>query len=295
MNPAALPASQDPVGLLSAPDAGTTGASCKPGEYGAVGMLRTLRATGAGLPEALALVAQAHGEEVAMGLVLAICHRPRGTWRTLGSILRLLKEVAQETEVLAQMCLEAWLERLGLRVDEELNLKGHAWVTALPAGLTVGGGLYLQGTRIAALPGNLCVVGALDAKDCLLTALPDDLLVGGDLRLGGTRIGDIQALRVVNGDLSLSLTPVETLPDGLRVLGRLDLEGSRIRNLPPGLWVGNHLWLRECQGWDGVIPADAAVGGTLCTDACPTFDGIALDAWRRRFPAGEHPDPPRAS
>ena len=54
--------------------------------------------------------------------------------------------------------------------------------------LSVGGGLYLRGTAITALPENLSVGGYLDLRGTAITALPENLSVGGSLDLEGTAI-----------------------------------------------------------------------------------------------------------
>ena len=53
-----------------------------------------------------------------------------------------------------------------------------------------GGGLYLRGTQITALPDNLTVGGSIDLSGTQITALPDNLTVGGLLDLSGTKIAD---------------------------------------------------------------------------------------------------------
>jgi len=52
----------------------------------------------------------------------------------------------------------------------------------------VGGGLYLRGTQITALPDGLTVGGSLYLRGTQITALPDGLTVGGSLYLRGTQI-----------------------------------------------------------------------------------------------------------
>jgi hypothetical protein len=61
---------------------------------------------------------------------------------------------------------------------------------------SVGGDLYLHGTKI--------------------TELPDNLSVGGDLYLHGTKITELPDNLSVGGDLDLSGTPITTLPDRIR-------------------------------------------------------------------------------
>ena len=75
----------------------------------------------------------------------------------------------------------------GLTVGGSLYLSGCTGLTALPAGLTVGGSLYLSGcTGLTTLPAGLTVNGSLDLYGCTgLTALPDGLTAGGALDLRG--------------------------------------------------------------------------------------------------------------
>ena len=113
----------------------------------------------------------------------------------------------------------------GLTVGGGLDLRGTQ-IAALPEGLTVWGGLYLRGTKIAALPKGLTVGGGLDLSWTKIAALPEGLTVGGDLDLSGTQIAALPEGFTVGGDLDLSWTQIAALPKGLTVGGDLDLSGT---------------------------------------------------------------------
>jgi hypothetical protein len=70
--------------------------------------------------------------------------------------------------------LKASARMTGLAQD--IDGKLHS-LTALPEGLSVGGGLDLCGTNITALPEGLSVGGYLDLRLTKITALPDGLSV----------------------------------------------------------------------------------------------------------------------
>jgi hypothetical protein len=88
----------------------------------------------------------------------------------------------------------------------------------------------------------------------------------------------------VNVDLG-NAAWVTDLPVGIHLDGGFDLRGTGIRALPAGLRVTGGLNVCWCEGWDGRIPADAQIGGTVYTDC--HRDGLALDEWRHRYPHGE--------
>jgi hypothetical protein len=119
-------------------------------------------------------------------------------------------------------------------------------VNRLPAGLTVGGSLYLYGcTALASLPAGLTVGGSLDLHGCTsLASLPAGLTVGGSLYLGGcTALASLPVGLTVGGSLDLyGCTALASLPAGLTVGGWLDLYGcTALASLPAGLTVGG--WL----------------------------------------------------
>jgi len=99
--------------------------------------------------------------------------------------------------------------------------------------------------------------------------------VEGDLHLNG-RYGGLQGLRDlpddlrIRGDLHLSFCPLRALPKGLRVRGELVLfECWELRTLAEGLviewtgWNSSGLELIGCDRWDGRVPADARIGGSI--------------------------------
>jgi hypothetical protein len=79
-----------------------------------------------------------------------------------------------------------------------------------------------------------------------------------------------------------------SLPDGLRVDGYLGLNETGLRSLPRGLRVEGNLTLFDAPAWDGRIPEDTEVGGTVYTewgaDGIPL--GPTLAEWRARYPHG---------
>ena len=164
----------------------------------------------------------------------------------------------------ANAALNAYLA--GRTLDGDLLLYYQPWITSLPEGMVLRGGLDLSEACIEHLPRDLRVGGTLDLQSSAIEDLPEGLWVGGQLNLWETPIGE--------------------LPLNLRVEGTIDLEASDIRSLSAGLWVGEDLCLPRCHSWDGQIPADAHVGGKVQTDTHPT--GISLKGWRRKHPHGEN-------
>jgi hypothetical protein len=115
-------------------------------------------------------------------------------------------------------------------------------INELPAGLHVGGSLYLSGTGITKLPADLRVGGWLDLRGTGTTALPADLHAGGSLDLRNTGITELPADLRVGGYLDLSGTGIAKLPADLRVGRWLDLRGTGITKLPADLRVGGKIY-----------------------------------------------------
>jgi hypothetical protein len=109
-----------------------------------------------------------------------------------------------------------------------------------------------------------------------------------DLNLCGIRGGVRfpKGLRI-GGDLLLVDSGSFELPDGLQVKGSVNLLDCRIAKLPAGLRIGGDIVLEGCGWWDGVIPADARIGGRIYTDAHPSDPdarsggGMSLRQWRK--------------
>ena len=118
-----------------------------------------------------------------------------------------------------------------------LDLSGTK-ITSLPDNLTVGGSLDLSGTKITSLPDNLTVGDSLYLSGTKITSLPDNLTVGGWLYLRGTQITSLP------DNLGTQIT---SLPDNLTVGSSLDLSGTKITSLPDNLTVGGSLYLRGTQ------------------------------------------------
>jgi predicted outer membrane lipoprotein len=275
-------------------------------------------ATGAAFGEALAMVVLAHGAQAAFPLL--------ADWipgEDLASAFETLDALAVTHPDLAQRGFDAWGHNRF--VGGDFVLMGRAWITAIPEGLRVGGGLNLRETGLlalpegfrvgghleldqtplTALPKGLVVGGTLTARYVPLTELPPDLRVGGSLNLIGARVATYPPGLAVGKRIYLCYGRIASLPDGLRVEEDLDLEDNPIRTLPvdlhvggdlllnrtavgvlpSGLVVGGDLVLRDCPDWDGRIPKGTRIGGVIRSDRCQ--DGMGLKTFRRLFPQGE--------
>lgn len=129
----------------------------------------------------------------------------------------------------------------GLQVGGDLYLKGTS-ITSLPAGLQIGRGLYLMDTKITSLPADLKVGGSLTLRNSKITSLPAGLQVGGDLYLTYVAITSLPAGLQVGGNLYLMYTEITSLPAGLKVGGSLSLNNSTITSLPSDLQVGGIIY-----------------------------------------------------
>jgi hypothetical protein len=132
-----------------------------------------------------------------------------------------------------------------------------------PKGANVALLAFLEGRTV---PGDLIL-----SDSPWIERLPPALRVAGHLVLGQFALPDLEQ-RV-------------ELPEGLWVGGGLFLEGTPLRHLPQGLHVEGDLGLRACPAWDGWIPEDAWVGGTISSPRHGL--GPDLAAWRRLHPHGE--------
>jgi hypothetical protein len=152
---------------------------------------------------------------------------------------------------------------------------GSALLKALPVGFTAFRGpvaaspdsIFLPNTDLAALPQGLTVEGSLVVQDNRkLALLPDDLTVTDDLNA-----------------TDCALTAVGR---NLKVQRHLDLEGNgHLVTLGKGLQVADGINLRRCPAWDGRLPVDAQIGGTIYSDRYPR--GTWIVTWRTLFPDGE--------
>ena len=150
----------------------------------------------------------------------------------------------------------------------EANNNGSLWLhnleegmlEELPAGLTVGGSLYLSRTPIEKLPEGLTVGGYLNLSDTQIEKLPEGLTVGGYLNLGYTQITKLPEGLAVGGSLYLGNTQIEKLPEGLTV-GGLYLKDAQIKELPEGLVVGGWLSLKGSKVTS--LPEDVRIGGGI--------------------------------
>ena len=172
-----------------------------------------------------------------------------------------------------------------------------------------GGGLYLRGTQITALPEGLTIGGSLYLSGTQITALPEGLTCGGSLYLRGTQIKALPEGLTIGGWLDLSNTPIKALPEGLTVGGSLDLSGTqitasdvkRVRRLKDGDYVaGKYIY---CDGilthvaktrkagdytlYIGKIKGRNVVSdGTLYAHCETLRDGIADIAFKRAAERG---------
>jgi hypothetical protein len=129
------------------------------------------------LAEALAMVGQVHGRDMALALLKA---RLEGGGPT--AVVALLNGVGAVDPGLAQAALERWGR--DRHVDGDLRLNHCPWACALPEGLVVEGALDLEGLPIRSLPMGLKVGGNLWLTRSAIETLPDRLSVGGSLLLG---------------------------------------------------------------------------------------------------------------
>jgi hypothetical protein len=161
--------------------------------------MEAAQATGASPGEAVVLVAQALGAEVALGMLLKVGQAMirEGATELWGD---LLDEVAESDPDLARGGLGA---TLGNRLEGDLNLAWRPWILALPEGLEVSGDVALDSSGIAALPEGFSVGGHLDASYSPLAVLPDGLRVGGSLNLRSTSIKTLPPGLVVGRNLTL--------------------------------------------------------------------------------------------
>lgn len=83
--------------------------------------------------------------------------------------------------------------------------------------------------------------GDLDLGGVELTHLPAGLKVGGNLYLSFSKITQLPTGLEVGGNLKLHNTPITQLPEGLKVGGNLDLHFTKITHLPKDLYVGGQV------------------------------------------------------
>jgi hypothetical protein len=115
-----------------------------------------------------------------------------------------LEATARRSSEQANALLGAWLE--GATLPRAPRLEYEHWITALPAGVTVGGDLLLKRSGITTLSPGLRVEGMLDLRYTQVSELPEGISAQV-LDLGSTRI--------------------RSLPRGLRLERALDLTGCR--------------------------------------------------------------------
>jgi hypothetical protein len=114
----------------------------------------------------------------------------------------------------------------------------------------------------------------------------ENLHLRGDLNL--SRRAWVTALPeglAVEGSLWAMDAGLTALPKNLEA-GTLSLSGAPIRSLPEGLLLCGSLYLWGCLAWDGWIPDDAAIEGTIHVDDLTLYpdQGVTLAAWRTTHP-----------
>jgi hypothetical protein len=263
------------------PEPSPAGAPVAPDVTAATDALLTLKATGMGTWDALLALLDA-------GLALGAFPELRGVPAHLFVPYAELRLAVQAFDAWGQGHPEGANALLNLylkdrRVAGDLDLENVQWVTNLPEGLRVAGGLNLVASGIRVLPQGLVVGGRLSLWGTAVANLPAGL-EAGRLLLLDTPIATLPSDLKVGIDLYLSNTQIRALPDGLKLRGHLELCNTPLRTLPAGLEAFT-LGLKGCAGWDGRIPADARIIYRIDTDRFP--EGILLDAWRRQCPQGE--------
>jgi hypothetical protein len=160
-------------------------------------MLAVLRATGAPLWEAMALVAGAMGAQGLLGWVPEAIPPPTSRPVAIKAALGILKAWGKACPDLAREGLRVWGQ--GRTVAGHLDLSYQKWIVTLPEGLTVRGRLSLTCcANLECLPETLVVGlpnrdGAGSPWDHLyvsgcrkLVGLPAGMAVGGDLVFNST-------------------------------------------------------------------------------------------------------------
>jgi hypothetical protein len=226
------------------------------------------------------------------------------------AIRELADMIAKRAPEAADMAIYGWLN--GQRHKGWLALEWRDWLTRLPDGLIVSGGLTLANCRgLKALPNGLRVGEAIDISGCEnLESIPADIAFHGSLHATGCKsLKSLPEGFQVEGSCSLiGCVGLERLPEGFRTGGYLNLSGCSgltglpegltvvgtsfsmtychgIRSLPKGLDIRGSLYIEHCDGWDGRVPDDAMIG-RLISDAHPD-PGVTLAEWRELHPDGE--------
>ncbi|TLX16587.1 hypothetical protein [Rhizobium sp. MHM7A] len=102
----------------------------------------------------------------------------------------------------------------------------------LPDGLVVPDNLFLGGTGIEVLSGDMIIKGLLDAGNSNLRHLSDGLSVDGFMCISGTNVTRLPRRLVVRGNLLLSGLDIDELPDDINVTGVIYIRGTKIKTLP---------------------------------------------------------------
>jgi hypothetical protein len=84
-------------------------------------------------------------------------------------------------------------------------------------------------------------------------------------------------------DLIIQKYSTETfsIPDNIRVGGDLILSGSGVTSIGSNVRIGGDLGLKRCPHWDGVLPDNLAVDGSVWLSDCP--EPMSLRAARRHL------------
>jgi hypothetical protein len=119
-------------------------------------------------------------------------------------------------------------------------------LTELPNNLTVGRNLYIYpGTNIEKLPSNLILGGGLFLDKTKIKELPDNLsVINGDLTITGTDIKRFPDRLIVSGNLCIINSKIANLPDNTIVCNSLTLRKVGIKELPDNIIIGNNIDLQ---------------------------------------------------
>jgi hypothetical protein len=121
----------------------------------------------------------------------------------------------------------------------------------LPNGLVVPENLFLGGTAIEVLSGDMTIKGLLDAGNSNLRHLSDGLSVDGFMCISGSYVTKLPRRLVVRGNLLISGLGIEELPDDINISGVIHIRGTKIKTLPDTMRPGQ---LIDCE--HGTITAE---------------------------------------
>jgi hypothetical protein len=114
----------------------------------------------------------------------------------------------------------------GLHIRGDLVLK-HCRKVVLPSRLVIDGDLDLTQADVEELPGDIVIRGNLHVSDSTLRRLPEGVSVGGAVFLGGTKqIEEIPPGFAVGGNLMLRDSSVRVIGEGVSVGGMVSINAD---------------------------------------------------------------------